>query len=76
MPGIGTIYAVFILRRIQEQYLAKVRKLYMCFIDLEKTFDRVPTKIVKWAMRKKGIPEALFGAVMSLYKDAMTKVKV
>ena len=27
-------------------------------------------------MRKKGIPEALFRAVMSLYKGAMTKVKV
>ena len=27
-------------------------------------------------MRKKGIPEALFTAVMSLYKGARTKVKV
>ena len=27
-------------------------------------------------MRKKGIPEALATAVMSLYKDARTKVKV
>ena len=28
-----------------------------------------------WAMRKKGIPEALVTAVMSLYKAARTKVK-
>ena len=31
---------------------------------------------MEWAMRKKGIPEALVGAVMSLYKGAKTKVKV
>ena len=27
-------------------------------------------------MKKKGIPEALVGAVMSLYRDANTRVKV
>ena len=31
---------------------------------------------MNWAMRKKGIPEALFTAVMSLCKGARTKVKV
>ena len=31
---------------------------------------------MEWAMRKKGIPEALVRAVMSLYKGAKTKVKV
>ena len=48
----------------------------MCFVDLEKAFDRVPRKVMVWAMRKKGIPEALVTAVMSLYKGARTKVKV
>ena len=33
--------AVFILRRLQEEYLDKEKKLYMCFVDLEKVFDRV-----------------------------------
>ena len=37
MPGKGTIDAVFILRRLQEEYLDK-EKLYMCFVDLEKAF--------------------------------------
>ena len=29
----------------------------MCLVDLEKTFDRVPRKVMALAMRKNGIPE-------------------
>ena len=42
MPERETIYAVFILRRMQEDYLAKGKTLYMCFVDLENALDRVP----------------------------------
>ena len=48
----------------------------MCFLDLEKAFDRVPTKVMKWAMRKKKVPEVMVKAVMSLHNGAKTKVKV
>ena len=34
----GTIDAVFILRMLQEEYHAGEKKLYMCFVDLVKTF--------------------------------------
>ena len=54
MPGKGTIAAVFILR-LQEEYLDKEKKLYMCFIDLEKAFDRVLRKVLEWAMRKREV---------------------
>ena len=40
--GRGTTVAIFILRQLQEKYLAKHRKLYMAFVILEKAFDRVP----------------------------------
>ena len=49
----GTIDAVYILRRMQEVYYAKGKKLHMCFVDLEKALDRVPRKVLEWAMRKK-----------------------
>ena len=47
----------------------------MCFVDLEKAFDRVPSKVLEWAIRKKGIPEVLVGSVMSLYEGAKTRVR-
>ena len=39
----------------------------MCFVDIEKAFDRVPRKVMKWAMRKKGLSEVILWVVMSLY---------
>ena len=72
----GTIDAVFILRRMQEEYHAKGKALYMCFVDLEKAFGRVSRKVLEWAMRKKGIPDVLVRSVMSLYEGAKTRVRV
>ena len=76
MPVKARIDAMFIMRRIQEKYHAKGDKLYLCFVDLDKAFDRVPRKVLQWAMRKKEIPEVLVRSVMSLYKGAMTRVRV
>ena len=64
MPGKGVIDAVFILRRLQEEYLDKKKKLYICFNDLEKAFDRVPRKVLEGAMRKGSIPEVMVRAVI------------
>ena len=47
----------------------------MRFVDLEKAFDRVPRRVTEWARRKKGLPEILVKAVMSLYEGAERKVK-
>ena len=41
MPGKGATHALFILRRMQEEFQEREQKLYRCFVDLEKAFDRV-----------------------------------
>ena len=48
----------------------------MCFVELEKAFDRGPRRVMEWSMRKKSLPEVLFKAMMSLYEGAETKVRV
>ena len=74
MPGKGTVDAVFIVRRMQEEY-QKDNKLYISFVDMEKTFDGVPKKVMKWAMRKKCLSEVMVQAVMSLCDGAKTRMR-
>ena len=76
MPGRGTTDAIFILRQIQEKYINKNRNLYFAFVDLEKAFDRVPRKVLWWALRKVGVPEWIVRVVQIMYQSARSKVKV
>ena len=76
MPGKGTTDALFLGRRLQKEHRAKDKRMYVCFIDLEKAFDRAARRVMEWAMRKKGLPEILVKAMMSFYEGAETKVRV
>ena len=49
--------------------------MYMCFVDLEKAFDRVSRKVMEWALIKKGLPEVLVQAAMTLYEGSRTKIR-
>ena len=75
MPGKSTVDAIFITRQVQEKFLEGNRKLYWCFVDLEKAFDRVPREVVYWSLRKRGVPERLIGIIKSLYAGARTVVR-
>ena len=45
-------------------------------MDLEKVFNRVPRKVTEWSLRKKGVPEIIVRALMSLYEGGKTRVRV
>ena len=46
VPGRGATDAIFVVRQLQEKYLAANKRLYMAFVDLEKAFDRGPQKVI------------------------------
>ena len=71
----GMVDGIFTVRRMQGVY-QKDKKLYMYFVDIEKAFDRVPRKVMKWAMREKGLSEVIVQPIMSLYDGAKTRVRV
>jgi len=60
---------------MQEKFRAKGKKLCFGFVYLEKAFDRVPTEVISWAMRKLGVEEWLVSAVMYMYTGAKTVVR-
>ena len=73
VPGRGTTDPIFVVRQLQEKYLAANKRLYMAFIDLEKAFDWVPRKVIWWALRKLGVEEWI---VQGMYANARSRVCV
>ena len=76
MPGRGIVNAVFVQSRLTEKFRAKNKKLFFIFVDLEKAFDRVPRKVIRFALRWKGVAEYLVNGVMTLYEVCKTAVSV
>ena len=75
-PGRGTTDAIFILRQVQEKLLAKGKTIYFAFVDLEKAFDRVPRKVLWWALRTVGVEEWIVRVVIAMYENASSKVRI
>ena len=82
VPERGTTDAIFILRQLQERFLSskdsqgKNKPLYFAFVDLEKAFDRIPRKVLWWAMRSLGVDEWVVRLVQGMYNNARSKVRV
>ena len=76
VPGRGTTDAIFVVRQLQEKYLAVNKRLIMAFVDLEKAFDRVPRKVIRWALRKLGVEEWIVQLVQGMYANARSRVCV
>ena len=76
MPGRSTIDAIFILRQVQEKYFQKKKNICFAFVDLEIASDRVPRRILWWAMRKLRIDEWIIQIVKSVCANAHSKVRI
>ena len=71
VPGRGTTDAIFVVRQLQEKYLAANKRLYMASVDLEKAFDRVPRKVIWWVLE-----EWIVRLVQGMYANARSHVRV
>jgi len=57
LKGKGTTDALYIVRQMPEKFRAKGKKLYFGLVDLEKSSDRVPREVIRWAVCKLGVKE-------------------
>ena len=74
--GRDTTDAIFIVRQVQERFLAKGKDLWMAFVDLEKAFDRVPSEVLWWALRSAGVEEWIVNVIKAMYSDSAMSVKL
>ena len=49
---------------------------YFAFVDLEKAFDRVPRKVLWWALRSVGVEEWSIRVIQGMYTNARSRVRV
>ena len=75
VPGRGTTDAIFVVRQLQK-YLAANKRLYLAFVNLDKAFDRVPMKVIWWALNKLGVEEWIVRLVQSMCANAQSQVRV
>ena len=73
VPGRGTTDAIFIINQLQEKYN---KPLNFAFVDLEKAFDRVPRKVLWWALRSLGVEEWAVCVIQGMYTDVKSRVRV
>ncbi len=75
-PGRGTLDQLYTLRRVLEGSWEFAQPVHMCFVDLEKAFDRVPRGILWEVLQEYGVGGPLLRAVRSLYCRSRSLVRI
>ena len=73
--GKGTRDAIFQLRMIGERVLEMGKKVYLCFVDYQKAFDRVKHEKLVEIMEKAEIPELERRLIINLYWQQSATVR-
>ncbi|KAK9157750.1 hypothetical protein Scep_004324 [Stephania cephalantha] len=75
MPGRSTMEAIFLVRRLLEKYYEKKKDLHMVFVDLEKTYDRVPRDVLWWVLERKRVHARYIDTIKDMYDGVITSIK-
>jgi hypothetical protein len=65
--GYRTTDHIYLLKTIVKKYITQNKKLYTCFVDLEKAFDSVWRKALLHKIKKLGITGKIFDIIKSIY---------
>jgi hypothetical protein len=75
MPGRSTMEAIFLIRQVMERYKEQKKDLHMVFINLEKSYDKIPRILMWWALDKHKVPTKYVTLIKDMYDKVVTSVR-
>ena len=58
-----------------ERYREQKKDLHLVFIDLEKTYDKIPRNVMWWALDKHKVPTKYVTLIKNMYNNVVTSVR-
>jgi hypothetical protein len=75
MPGRSTMEAIFLIRQLMERCMEQKKDLHMVFIDMEKTYDKVPRNIMWWALQKHKVSTKYITLINHIYDNIVRSIR-
>ena len=76
VPGRGSTGTIFVVRQLQEKYIADNKLRYFAFADPQKAFDHVSRKVLWWASKEPRVAEWAVRAIQVMYSNAQSRMQV
>jgi hypothetical protein len=74
MPERWTMETIFLIRQLMKRCREQKKDLYMIFIDLEKTYDKVPRNIMWWTLQKHKVSSKYITLIKDMYDNVVSSV--
>jgi hypothetical protein len=74
MTGKLTMEAIFSISQLMKRCREQKKDLYMIFIDLEKTYDKVTRNVMWWDLQKHKVSSKYITLIKNMYDNIMISV--
>jgi hypothetical protein len=74
MPRRSTLEAIFLIRQLMEKYREQKKNMHMIFLDLEKTYDKIPRNVMWWALQKYKVSIKYITLIKDMYDNIVISV--
>jgi hypothetical protein len=68
--------AIFLIRQLMERCKEQKEDLYIIFIDLEKTYDKVLRSVMWWALQKHKVSSKYITPIKDMYNNVVTSIRI